>query len=183
MTATRTVPVLWAIFSTLVLVSCSAEAGTDSALIDHTQNGVRVTVDLVGDATSGFALEATFTPEQDSMHMFDEDLPLDGLDGLGRPTRIDLVGGDAISRGEVTADLSPTNLIARPAGEPLPTYPDGPVILRLPIEFTQPSGPGADFDLSVSITYMSCDSHGGCKPPVEGLKFDVTVPSGHIDLN
>ena len=101
--------------------------------------------------------------------MYSKDLPRDGVDGLGRPTLLELVPGSTLqSTGVLTESVA--------AGETdlggLMVYPAGPVTLRLPV--TLP--PGDDpVDEQVSVTYMAC-GNGSCYPPVIGKIIDIRVP-------
>jgi hypothetical protein len=51
-------------------------------------------------------------------------------------------------------------------------YPDGPVTLRLPIEFV---GAAMGIPAQVAVSYMACDTDGVCLKPVEGQILDIRI--------
>ena len=117
-------------------------------------------------------LAATFQPKNPDLHLYSKDTPRSGVEGLGRPTLLELAPGAPIGpRGELSADV-----VAYPepdgiTDEPLLIYPSGPVTLRLPIE-----EPESGMSLPVALTFMLCSDHGYCTPPVENKTFSVTIP-------
>ncbi len=103
--------------------------------------------------------------------MYSKDIPITGVDGLGRPTLIELTGdGQMKPLGGLIESAS----VEIPNFEPkkLLVYPPGAVTLSLPVEL--PSGNDWVEDV-VKVTYMSC-SDTGCKPPVIGKLVSVRVP-------
>jgi hypothetical protein len=115
-------------------------------------------------------LSATFTPSQDH-HLYSKDIPINGLEGLGRPTLLELteesqmtaLGGLIESVQAQEPDFEPKELLV---------YPAGPVTLKLPVKLP----PGNDWiDDQVKITYMACSAYQ-CKPPVEGKIVSVRIP-------
>lgn len=138
-------------------------------LASFTENKVTVEIALEVDETGQAWLAAGFTPEE-SYHLYSMTIPRDGVDGLGRPTLLELVPG---SRLEAAGALTESVAAAQddgPAG--LLVYPDGPVTLRLPVIL--PAGDGW-FDEEVSVTYMACQG-GLCYRPVVGKLVPVRVP-------
>jgi hypothetical protein len=85
-----------------------------------------------GDALGG-SVTARFTPDRPTFHVYSTDLPIDGVDGLGRPTRLEVSSG-VIATGAAATE-SPVRLL-RPEGldVDLPVYADGPVTLTLPVQ-------------------------------------------------
>lgn len=132
----------------------SAPAPTAHATAD----GVTVTVTLLRAANAPSRLRVVFSPQQSGFHIYSIDLPDQGIDGLGIPTRIAVRGGLA-ALGKAAANL-PTRLL-RPAGLPaeLPVYPDGPVTFTLPVRRTS-SGRA-----EVVVSYGAC-SEARCLMPV-----------------
>ncbi|WP_034086850.1 hypothetical protein [Streptacidiphilus albus] len=133
-----------------------------------TAHGVTVSVTLVPVANGQRELRATFSPQQPGFHIYSIDLPAQGIDGLGIPTRLSVQGG-LTAVGRPTASLA-TRLL-RPAGLPteLPVYPDGPVTFTLPVRET--SAHQAD----VIVSYGAC-SENTCLMPVN----DEVI---HLSLN
>jgi thiol-disulfide isomerase/thioredoxin len=134
------------------------------------QGGVRVDIRLERDVVHQPWLSAAFIPERPDTHLYATDLPPQGLDGLGRPTRLAVVsaqglvvtGGLVVDR-PVAADLIEALHLS------LPVYPAGPVTLRLPVRIE----PRATAEVSVS--YMACGGIG-CQPPVTDRRVSVVLP-------
>jgi hypothetical protein len=107
--------------------------------------------------------------------LYSKDIPLNGVDGLGRPTLIEFPSNSAMrARGILIEDVK----AIVPAFEPkeLLVYPDGTVTLSLPVELP----PGNDWiDDQVSVTYMAC-SASLCKPPVVGKTVSIRVPGAKL---
>jgi hypothetical protein len=146
---------------------------TLAGLADRTENGVRVEVALESDSKSQYLLCATFTPTDDGFHLYGKDLDPKTVDGLGMPTKFEIPASSSIKvAGSLFANV-PTRVYHDEATKvSLPVYPDGPVTLRLPIEF----GAGtAGVPLILSVSYMACDSKGTCLKPVES-SVHVMIP-------
>jgi hypothetical protein len=164
-TVTRMVTVTFLILLALFSASCTPAA---PELARFTENDVDVFIRLEKTG-SGYILSATFTPPN-GYHLYSKDIPRDGVDGLGRPTLLEL---------PKNAQMRPTGLLAEsvpaeiPPFEPkdLLVYPAGPVTLSLPVILPETIGPFEDI---VSITYMAC-TNTGCKPPVVGKLVTVRV--------
>ena len=138
-----------------------------------TKNYVTVEVSLVrtGDDV---ILQAVYAPTEPDLHLYGIELPDGGIDGVGRPTRLEVADGPLASAGELTADVPVIEKIYPISDKPFPIYPDGPVIVSLPVELLEKSPPGSiSF---VSVKYMACSSDGGCKPPVSQT-FEVAIPA------
>jgi hypothetical protein len=115
---------------------------------------------------------AVFRPP-DGFHLFGPDVPPDGVDGLGRPTLLEVAPGSAWSRTGVVGVAPRTTLMMVPtSGHALTIFPDGPVTLRLPIARDAPAAP--DARLTVMVTYMACD-FSRCLAPV--VERQITVPT------
>lgn len=143
-------------------------------LNSFTKNDVTVTTAIEiaseGDAT----LIATFTPLEPTLHLYSMELPPKGIDGIGRPTRLELVSGKLEAAGAVSADVTAVSHTIPNFDQPFPLYPDGPVTLTLPVQLplTQPELRDAE----ISLTYMACSSDGGCKPPVTDYRLNISLP-------
>lgn len=149
--------------------ACQQDAPQPLELASLTQNGVQVSLLLVYDDQGQALLEATFTPEDADAHLYSKDLPLDGLDGLGRPTRLDLPAESTLQpRGDLQESAVAESLVVMPELPALPVYPAGPVTLRLPV--TLP--PGGAESAQVLITYMACTPRG-CNKPVVNQAVDL----------
>jgi len=111
-------------------------------------------------------LAATFVPHE-GFHLYSATLPATGIDGVGRPTRLE-VGGRLTATAAATADRDVTTLHIDGVNAPVPVYPDGPVTLRLPVQL---SGSGPD---QVWLSYAAC-SNTTCLPPVSRLPVTLTL--------
>jgi hypothetical protein len=157
----------------LILSACvSSPAGFVSPhrLVAFNQNSVSVAIALLRDADGKTFLAATFTPASGD-HLYGKDIPRQGLEGVGRPTRLELTpqSGLRASAG-LTASLADESPSTGPAA--LRVYPPGPVTLWLPVSL--PAGRGW-YDDQVSVTYMAC-SETTCKAPVIGKIVRVHLP-------
>jgi hypothetical protein len=138
-------------------------------LASFTESRVTVEIALEVDENGQTWLAAEFTPE-DGYHLYSMDLPRNGVDGVGRPTLLELVSGSRLAAaGSLTESVSAVQDDG-PAG--LLVYPAGSVTLRLPVLL--PSGKGW-FDEQVSVTYMACRG-SQCFRPVVGKLVPVRVP-------
>jgi len=148
--------------------SASAVFTERAKLAEVTENFVKVVLFLEADSAGQPVIRATFTPLQEGLHLYGKDMPAEGVNGLGRPTRLDLLGGAIKPAGPVFSDLSPHEL------DGLPIYPEGPVTLRQPVELIA----GSDFTAQIELTYMACRTGGECKIPVERKRVEFKLPKG-----
>ena len=166
-------------FSTLVLLFALVSCGRTSIPVDKislslasfTENYVDVSIRLEGSDSEGYFLSAIFTPP-DGYHLYSKDIPLNGVEGLGRPTLLELTEYSQIRALGVLTESVKT---MEPNFEPkeLLVYPSGTVTLRSPIEL--PAG-NTWLDDTVKVTFMAC-SESTCKPPVTGKIVNIRVPS------
>jgi thioredoxin 1 len=143
-------------------------------LAAFSRNGVNVTVVLERDSRDHAWIAASFRPAAPDVHLYGATLPTNGIDGLGRPTRLTLVSspiwrasGPAIAnRHEEALRFDVLNTV-------LPVYPAGPVTLRVPVTLSATGGPS---DASIEVTYMGCNGTG-CLPPVVDHRVTVRLPT------
>jgi len=120
------------------------------------------------DASLRGMLTVTFTPLQPGFHLYSMGLPAEGIDGVGRPTRVE-VGGALRSMG-LPATAEPVRLesIAGLA-QPMPVYAAGAVTLWVPVAIgTGASGARAADAMTVEqvwISYAACSGQL-CLAPV-----------------
>jgi hypothetical protein len=157
----------------LLLAACGLgsepQHSSPYTLATWTENRVSGEIRLTWGESGQAQLEAIFTPEE-GCHLYSKDLPMQGADGLGRPTLFEILPDSLlIPVGELTTS------VASIPDEDIPglfIYPVGSVTLTLPI--TLPEGEGW-FDDLVIITYMACRD-GKCYPPVEGKIIPISIP-------
>jgi hypothetical protein len=151
-------------------VSCAPAPSQPIALASFTENYVQVSILLEREPAGDYVLSATFTPP-DGYHLYSKDIPITGVDGLGRPTLLELtessqlkaIGGlfESVNAEEPEFEL-----------KDLLVYPSGTVTLSLPIEL--PSG-SEWVNESVKVTFMACND-SECKRPVMGKIVLVRIP-------
>ena len=141
---------------------------TVQPLASFEQGGVHVDVALQQDGLHRAWLAAAFRPTRADVHLYDKDLPPQGVEGLGRPTRLAVVSSRGVTvTGPAIADRPVTTDRIEELNVALPVYPVGPVTLRLPVRVER----GATAELSLS--YMACGGIG-CQPPVTDKRVRVT---------
>lgn len=157
------------------LAACSTPAGAasaaggDGAAGRLHAGGVSVVVRWRGSAPAP-RLEATYTPDEPGYHLYGTELPPLGVDGLGRPTRLE-VGGAATATAAPAPDRPSRPEPVAGASRPVPVYPPGPVTLSLPTRLAPTGVP------RVWVSYAAC-SATACLPPVTHEPVDVTPPPG-----
>ncbi len=144
------------------------------SLATVTENNVTVSIQLIKTDEGGYLLAATFTPIE-AAHLYSKDLPITGIDGVGRPTRLEL---PLESQMQPVGELIESVSAQEPETEPksLRVYPVGAVTLSLPIQL--PSGSNW-VEESVRVTYMAC-TESGCKPPVMGKLIAIQIPGENL---
>jgi len=120
-----------------------------SALVGFAESGVEVKLSLEQNGLAPCVLAAQYTPLMEHFHLYDKDLSPNGIQGQGRPTRLDIVNG-LVATGNLTADVATTDFTTMGSDVVLPVYPDGPVTLRLPISVA------GDGNAQVKVSYMAC---------------------------
>jgi protein disulfide-isomerase len=125
------------------------------------QHGVQVEFWLERTVRGSMWVAAVFRPLTAGVHLYGATLPMEGIDGLGRPTRLTLQDSLAWRvAGPAVADRTEQDYRFDVLPQIMPVYPPGPVTLRVPVELRTPALQG-----SATITYMGC-SEDGCLPPV-----------------
>ena len=133
-----------------------------------------VSIYLDKNANDEYFLAARFTPP-DGYHLYSKDIPITGVDGLGRPTLLELTRESQMKPlGELVESVNAEMPNFKP--KELLVYRSGAVILSLSIEL--PHGDGWVKD-AVKVTYMACND-GGCKAPVTGKLVSVRIPSAEL---
>lgn len=164
----------WIILFLAVSVSCSSEQSKTIPLASFTENDVSVSIILAQDSKGNSIVSATFTPPE-GFHLYSKDIPVTGLNGLGRPTLLEMTSNSLMRpAGSLAESLKPEP----PDFEPkeLLVYPQGEVTLNLPVELP----PGDEWhEDELAVTYMAC-SASLCKPPVVGKIVPVRIPGADV---
>lgn len=112
-------------------------------------------------------------PEGSAFHLYSKDLPRQGIDGMGRPTLLEIPPGQPLAAiGELSANAAVKD--KEVLDWVFPLYEAGPVELRLPVRL--PAGDGAPIDLALWVTYMTCNDEL-CLAPVDREVVAVALPS------
>ena len=160
--------------------STSSSAATETLTIpkgeiisEAEDSGVKVTFTLSKGEGGKRWLQANFAPTEEGYHVYSKDLPADGIDGIGRPTLLELSKHGAISDvGKLTADKKVHNLASPLNADGFPVYPNGPVTLTLP--FFLKTEENATIEIMAKVTYMA-STKTNCKAPVEGKEVKLTL--------
>jgi hypothetical protein len=165
---------LWIILLSAAFASCMPAPSESISLASFTENYVEVSIDLEHSAERIYALSATFTPP-DGYHLYSKDIPISGVNDLGRPTLLELT---TKSQMRTIGELTESAKAKEPDFEPkeLLVYPPGAVTLSLPVELP----PGKDWiNDELEVTYMAC-SASQCKPPVVAKIVLVRIPGADM---
>ena len=133
------------------------------------------------DHDSGEALLiARFEPPA-GFYLYSKDLSMQGVNGVGRPTLVELnESQQALQHGELSTP-SPLKL-KREGGEIYPHYPAGAVEMALPVRL--PQGKAEDnTEIALHLTYMTCEEASGvCLRPVERREIRINIPNSPAGL-
>ncbi|WP_314245846.1 hypothetical protein [Streptomyces sp. DSM 40907] len=179
---TRTARTVAALLSLAALTACgdqSAKEPADAAAAgaapppttSFAENGVTVTLSVSDWHAPKGTLTAVFTPEKKGFHLYSTELPLTGVEGVGRPTAVDVTGA-LKADGKLTAAADVRNISVPGVDAPMPVYPDGPVTTTLPI---RADGNG---DATVLLGYASCSAKEGCTIPVADHPVHLRLTDG-----
>lgn len=160
-----------ALLSLAALAACGgqpAKAGGAAPTTRFTENGVTVTLSVSDWHAPNGTLTAVFTPEETGFHLYSTDLPPTGIEGVGRPTAMD-VAGVLRADGKLTAAAEVRTISVPGVDAPVPVYPDGPVTTTLAF---RADGNG---DATVLLGYASCSSEEGCTIPVSDRPVHLRI--------
>ena len=154
-------------------VSVHAKAPS-TPLASFEENEAKVVITVEYDQKHQATLVAQFTPLQKGYHLYSKDLPRKGIEGIGRPTLIELAANSSIkARGPLTDSAPTLKEVIPEAKDPLLIYPNGPVTLRLPI--TLPAAVSGKLTDNVLVSYMTCSPQGQCTAPVTAKAVPITL--------
>ena len=166
----------WTLLILPALISCTTLQSEPIPLASFNENYVEVSFFLDRNSEKSYLLSATFTPPE-GYHLYSKDIPSMGVDGLGRPTLLELTANSLL---KATGELLESVKAQEPDFEPreLFVYPTGAVTLSLPVGLP-PDNEWLDDE--ISVTYMAC-SASQCKPPVVAKIVPVRIPgAGTLD--
>ena len=162
------------------LTSCQPasvlEPGQTLELAISAENKVEVTIALTRSEDGQFILSATFTPQLLDMHLYSREIPRDGVDGVGRPTLLELAEDSALKANGELIESTVSSASSSFDSEGLLLYPAGPVTLSLPVLL--PDGNNW-VDDEVIVTYMACDDRG-CRAPVQQKPIAIKIPGSGL---
>lgn len=166
----------WIVVLSTALASCTSTPSMPIQLASFAENEVSVSIRLDQPSAGNYILSATFTPP-DGYHLYSKDIPIHGINGIGRPTLLELTADSLLkARAGLGENLPAENFYFE--HNEFQVYPLGAVTLSLPVEL--PSGENWVQD-KLRVTFMACSSTQ-CKPPVEGKIVLIRVPgAGMLD--
>jgi len=158
----------------IVIVSCTSAPNLPMQLASFSENDVSVSVALEQSSAGNYLLSATFTPP-DGYHLYSKNIPLHGINGIGRPTLLALNTESQIKTlGSLTENVPAEGFFFE--HREFQVYPLGAVTLSLPIELP----PGLHWvNDELKITFMACSSNL-CKAPVEGKIIAIRIPGADL---
>ncbi len=137
---------------------------------------VEVKIYILKDPSGQLRLTGSFKPTRPGFSLYSKDLPKNGLQGLGRPTLLEVNrSGSIMITGALEADQPVQNIYVNALGLTFPVYPAGPVELSLPFKLT-----GKSAFMELSITYMAC-SDSTCLAPVIDKHASIQIPDRYFD--
>lgn len=134
-------------------------------LATFVENGVRVSLHLDRDWRGGLWLAGEFSPVAPDVHLYATELPSNGIEGLGRPTRLRVGRGSVRVLGPAVANRPVVEDRLEELDVTLPVYPAGSVTVRLPVALD--AGPAVRTEVYVS--YMACGPQGCLRPVIDRL--------------
>lgn len=143
-----------------------------------TENDVEVKLWIMKYPSGQLRLSGTFTPTRPQFYLYSKDLPRNGLNGLGRPTLLEVTESDSIKlTGSLDADQPIRDIYVATLDLTFPVYPAGSVTLSLPFELV---GDSHAPSMEVAIMYMAC-SDKTCLPPVINKHILIQVPESFLN--
>ena len=158
------------------IVSCVPAQREAVLVASLSENYVDVSIHVALDMEGKYFLTARFTPPE-GYHLYSKDIPITGIDGLGRPTLLELTSNSTTkATGTLIEDIK--SEVPDYGPRELLVYPAGAVTLSLPVELP----PGDDWiEDELQVTFMAC-SASQCKPPVVAKRLLVPIPgAGFLD--
>jgi len=151
----------------VLVVSGCGTGGPAEPTGDARADGVTVSVTLLPGPGSQRELLVTFRPLQPGFHIYSVDLPAQGVDGMGVPTRVTVRGG-LTAVGKPSANRAIRLLQVTGLQSAIPVYPDGPVTFTMPVRRT------GSHQAEVIVSYAAC-SEARCLMPVTGkaIRLDL----------
>ncbi|MFZ3495424.1 hypothetical protein ACODT5_19730 [Streptomyces sp. 5.8] len=164
------------LLSLTALTACGGQpAKTGSApTTSFTENGVTVTLSVSDWQPPRATLTAVFTPEEKGFHLYSTELPATGIEGVGRPTSMD-VTGVLRADGKLKAAADVRTIRVPGVDARVPVYPDGPVTTTLAVRLDGKGDGGGNGDATVLLGYASCSSEEGCTIPVSDRPVHLHV--------
>lgn len=158
-------------------------------LASFTEHGVRVDLSVDTKAVPEIVFTATFTPLDSNFYLYSKDFPRRGINGLGRPTLLEVESGGVLKPGILTESMPAKPEMIEGFEEPFMIYPNPPVTMTLAV--TAPENV-KNIPAKLLITYSACSLQGVCLVPVvrrpisafiSGDQISVKARTTHISYN
>ena len=164
----------WLVVLSTTLVACTSSPSLPLKLASFAENEVSVSINLEQPSAGNYIVSATFTPP-DGYHLYSKDIPVHGINGIGRPTLLELTSDSSMKALAGLVENIPAENFYFEHNEFM-VYPLGAVTLSLPVEIPQGTRWLSD---ELKITFMACSSTQ-CKPPVEGKIISIRIPAANM---
>ncbi|WP_328966780.1 hypothetical protein [Streptomyces sp. NBC_00239] len=168
-----------ALLAVTAVTGCGEEPDPEpqraAAVTQFNENGVTVRLTVSDWESSAGTVVATFTPDEAGFHLYPTDLPAQGVEGVGRPTRVRPADSVAAA-GKLTVDAPVKTIKVPGVNGAVPVYPDGPVTATLPVRAT------ASGRAELLVSYASCSATEGCTIPVADRVVTVHTTADHLSF-
>ena len=134
----------------------------------------------VDEASGQALLIAQFNPP-DGFYLYSKDLAMTGVNGVGRPTLVELAPSQKSLAREDISTPSPVKM-KREGDAIYPHYPAGTVEMALPI-FLPKGDHDSNTKIALLLTYMTCEEASGvCLRPVERQELRIEIPNSAMGI-
>ena len=132
---------------------------------------VKIMLEVIDDEVATLVTE--FVPTDPTLHLYSKDLPVNGINGIGRPTLVTIKSGPLFANGGLISNIDDFEQEFPAIDMQFPIYPEGSVTLSQNVKYTNRSGAE---EVTIAITYMACSNKGYCFPPVEEYLISSKIP-------
>jgi hypothetical protein len=171
---TVTLLLLTACITPLIVDPVADSTSRRYILGEFSKHGVHVAVAIAVNNGGTSVLSAEFSPTDPTLHLYSKDLPLGGIDGIGRPTLLAIRSGPLTAEGDLSANVADYEQKFLAIDKTFQLYPEGAVILSQEVK---PKNSALAEELVIAVTYMACSSEGYCLPPVVDHLIITQIPN------
>jgi len=153
----------WVVLSANELAALSY---SPSLAVHHDPAGrVKVEISTAWKADELLVVRGVFTPDDHGFYLYSRELPMSGINGIGRPTLIEVGDTNLFQRvGPLMSDQKPVEQIDELSNVSFPVYPERAVTMYLPLRFK--ASPQSSATIQIMLSYMSCSTRR-CNSPIK----------------